>query len=224
MSQEMERYLSKVKLWMFAMPGKARRGVIDELRSHIIDSAWALGGPEMAGQVVAGMDSPRKTAKGYKRIYGYGLPFKILFVLITIFLSVLTVPIWQVAIPNFNTNFWFLILILLLFFVGSRAGRRIGLLVGITAFLTRLIVLGLITAAVGEHGVIQGSGLFAYFLASLILIFIAYLPARTLEKWEERKAWDIPMVELNETRECPRCDATIPFNSKFCAECGGRVW
>lgn len=224
MSAEMERYLSRVKLWMFSMPRKARKGIIDELRSHIMDSAQALGGPEMVGEVLAGMDSPRKTAKMYKRIYGYGLPFKVLFVLATIFFSILTVPVWQVAVPSFNTNFWFLILIVLLFFVGSRAGKRMGLTVGISAFLTRLIVLGIIAGLFGERGVIQGGGMFAYFLASLLLIVIAYLPARSIEKWEERKAWDIPMTEPIEARECPRCSAAIPTDSKFCLECGGRVW
>ncbi len=223
-SQEMKRYLSRVKLWMLGMPRKAKKGIIDELYSHIMDSAMAIGGPGMVGSVVAGMESPRKTAKMYRKIYGYGLLFKILFVILTIILSILTVPTWQVFSPDFNTNFWFFLLILLVFFVGSRAGKRMALLVGITAFITRFIILGLIVAAVGKYGIVLGGEMFVFLLASLLLILVAYIPARTIEKWEERKAWDIPIPQPYETRGCPRCGADIPAQSKFCAECGGRVW
>ncbi len=223
-SQEMKRYLSRVKLWMLGMPRKAKKGIIDELYSHIMDSAMAIGGPGMVGHVVAGMESPRKTAKMYRRIYGYGLVFKIFFVILTIILSIMTVPVWEVVFPSFSTNFWFFVLILLVFFVGSRAGKRMALLVGITAFITRFIILGLIAAAAGEHGIIQGSGMFVFLLASVLLILVAYIPAKTMEKWEERKAWDIPIPQPYETRNCPRCTAIIPAQSKFCLDCGNRVW
>ena len=90
MTQEMERYLSRVRLWMFGMPRKAKKGIIDELRTHIIDSSNAQGGPAMIEPIVAQMDSTRRTARMYKQIYGYGLPLKILFVFITVFLSIWT--------------------------------------------------------------------------------------------------------------------------------------
>lgn len=224
MSQEMERYLSRVKFWMLSMPRKTKKGIIEELRNHIMESAQAMGGPDMEGAVVTGMDSPRKTAKRYREIYGYGLPIKILFMLVIIFLSIWTVPIWEVVNPNFSTTFIFLLLILLLFFVGSRAGKRMALVAGISALLTRLIVLGLITAAAGEHGIIQGGSAFVFLLASILLVVIAYLPARVIEKWEERGSFEVPLNQPPETRKCPRCDMDIPMQSKFCSECGGRIW
>jgi hypothetical protein len=223
MTQETEHYLSRVKLWMFSMPRKTKKGIIQELRSHIIESAQAAGGPEMEPSVIAEMDSPRRAAKMYKQIYGYGLPFRILFIFIVIFLSLLTIPVWEVANPNFSTGFMFLLLILVLFYVGSKAGKRMALGVGVSAMLTRFIVLGLIAGLFGEHGIIQGGGGFLFFLSSILLVPIAYLPARALEKWEEKGSYDLPPPNEIETRNCPRCDSPIPVSSKFCPECGGRV-
>lgn len=224
MTQEMERYLKNVKRWMFGMPRKTKRGVIDELRSHIMESALAMGGPSAIETVLRGMDPPRKTAKRYKQIYGYGLLFKVIFVIIIIFLSIWTVPIWEVVNPDFSTTFVFLILIIVLFLVGSKAGKRMALFGGISAFITRFFILGVIVAIAGEHGIIQGGSGFAFFLSSVLLILVAYLPARTIEKWEERKTFDFPLPEPYETSNCPRCEAIIPVNSKFCSECGGRIY
>jgi hypothetical protein len=193
MTQAMERYLSGVKLWMFGMPRKAKKGIVSELRAHIMDSAYAQGGPAMIEPIVAQMESPRKTAKMYKQIYGYGLPLKILFVLITIFLSIWTLPVWEIVNPNFSTTLVFLILILFLFFVGSRAGKRMALTVGISSLLTRFILLGLLAAALGKNAILQGGFVFIFLLSSIFLILVAYLPARTIEKWEEKRAWDIPL-------------------------------
>lgn len=234
MTQEMERYLSSVKLWMFGMPRKAKKGIINELRAHIIDTSNAQGGPAMIEPIVAQMESPRRTARMYKQIYGYGLPLKILFVLITIFLSIWTVPIWEIVNPSFSTTLVFLLLIIFLFFVGSKAGKRMALTAGIAALLTRFIILGLIAAALGENGVLQGGGVFVFLLSSILLILVAYLPARTIEKWEERKAWDIPLRSPTspyaqqlypETRAspCKRCGTAIFETTKYCPECGTRV-
>ncbi|UCG69695.1 MAG: hypothetical protein JSV09_01335 [Thermoplasmata archaeon] len=224
MTQETERYLSRVKLWMFSMPRKTKKGIIQELRSHIVESAQAAGGPEMEPSVIAEMDTPRKTAKMYKQIYGYGLPFRILFIFIVIFLSVLTVPVWEVANPDFSTGFMFLLLILVLFYVGSKAGKRMALGAGISAMLTRFIVLGIIVGLFGEHGIIQGGVGFLFFITSILLIPIAYLPARALQKWEEKGSYDLPPSNYTEMRSCPRCNAPIPTSSKFWLECGGRVY
>ncbi len=224
MTQETERYLSRVKLWMFSMSRKTKKGIIQELRSHIVESVEAAGGPEMEASVIAEMDSPRKAAKMYKQIYGYGLPFRILFIFVVIFLSILTVPVWEVANPNFSTGFMFLLLILVLFYVGSKAGKRMALGAGISAMLTRFIVLGLIAGLFGEHGIVLGGGGFLFFLSSVLLIPIAYLPARALEKWEEKGSYNLLPSDLTESRKCPRCNAQIPVSSKFCSECGGRVW
>jgi hypothetical protein len=224
MSQEVDRYLSKVKLRMFSMPRKAKKGIIEELRSHIVESAQSMGGPDMQGAVVSSMDTPGKTAKMYKKIYGYGLPFKIVFVILTIFIAIFTVPLWEIVNPNFSTTFVFLILIVYLFYIGSRAGKRMALTIGISACLTRFIILGLITAAAGDHVVVQGAGSAAYTWSTLLLIPIAYLPARVIEKWDAKGSHDLPDSVLQELRNCPRCHAEIPVSSKFCAECGGRVW
>ena len=75
-----------------------------------------------------------------------------------------------------------------------------------------------------EHGIIQGSGMLGFLLASVLLVLVAYIPARTIEKWEDRRAWDFPFAAPIETRGCPRCNAAIPSESKFCAECGSRIW
>ena len=223
MSQEMERYLSKVKLRMFTMPGKAKKGVINELRNHIMESAAAIGGPAMEGTVLSQLDSPGRTAKRYKAIYGYNLLFKIFFVLAVIFLAIWTVPIWELVNPSFSTTFIFLILVIFLFYIGSKAGKKMALMLSISAIVTRLLIVGFIAAAAGEHGVIQGGGVFVFLLSSLLLIPIAYLPARVIEKWEERKYWP-PAPQLFETRPCPKCGLPNPLQSKFCNECGNRVY
>jgi hypothetical protein len=224
MTQETERYLSRVKLWMFSMPRKTRKGIIQELRSHIVESATAAGGPEMEASVISEMDTPRKAAKMYKQIYGYGLPFRILFIFIVIILSILTVPVWEVANPDFSTGFMFLLLIVVLFYIGSKAGKRMAFGAGVTAMLTRLILLGILAGLFGERGIIQGGAGFLFFITSVLLIPIAYLPARALQKWEERGSYDLPPANYTETRNCPRCNAPIPLSSKFCLECGNRIY
>jgi hypothetical protein len=207
---------------MFSMPKKARNGVINELRNHIMESAAVTGGPAMEGTVISQMDSPKKTAKRYKAIYGYNLIFKIIFVIIAIFLAIWTVPIWELVNPSFSTSFVFLILVIFLFYVGSKAGKRMAIMLSISAIITRLLIVGLIAAAAGDHGVIQGGGVFIYLLSSLLLIPIAYLPARVIEKWDEKKNWPIAPQVL-ETRPCPRCGLPNPLQSKFCNECGNKV-
>lgn len=224
MNPETERYLSRVKLLMFSIPKKARVGVIQELRSHIVDSAMAKGGPTWEQTVLSQMDSPRKTAKRYKEIYGYNMLFKIFFVLTAIFLAIWTVPIWEIVNSNFSTTFIFLILVIFLFYIGSRAGKRMALTMSISAIMTRLIILGLIAAAAGEHGVLQGGAVFIYLLTSLLLIPIAYFPAKVIEKWDERRYWPPVVPQANDTRSCPRCGILIPLQSKFCNECGNRVY
>lgn len=223
MTQEMERYLSGVKVWMFSMPGKAKKGVLMELRNHIMESAAVMGGPTFEGTVISNMDSPRKTAKRYREIYGYNLFFKIIFVLIAIFLAIWTVPVWEVINPSFSTSFIFLLLVIFLFYTGSRAGKRMALTLSLSAIVTRVLIVGLIAAAAGEHGVIQGGGVLMFLLSSLLLIPIAYFPARVVEKWEEKKYWMAPVAQPVETRPCPRCGLANPTNSKFCNECGSRV-
>jgi hypothetical protein len=213
----MEQYLSSVKLWMFGMPRKAKKGIIGELRAHIIDSSNAQGGPASIGYVVSHMESPRKTAKRYKQIYGYGLPLKILFVIITIFLSIWTVPVWEVVNPSFSTTFVFLLLIIFLFFVGSRAGKRMALVTGFSALFTRFIILGLIAAALGENAVVQGGGVFVFLLSSVFLILVAYLPARTIEKWEEKRAWDIPMQSAPQPYPNPYAPQPYPNPQAYSA-------
>jgi hypothetical protein len=183
----------------------------------------AMGGPTWEQNILSQMDSPRKTAKRYKEIYGYNMLFKIFFVLTAIFLAIWTVPIWEIVNPNFSTTFIFLILVIFLFYVGSRAGKRMALTLSISAIMTRFIIVGLIAAAAGEHGVIQGSGVFVFLLSSLLLIPIAYLPAKVIEKWGERRYWPPVIPQANETRSCPRCGILIPLQSKFCNECGNRV-
>jgi hypothetical protein len=224
MTQEMDRYLNGVKLWMFTTPRKAKKGVLLELGNHIMESAAAMGGPGFEGAVISHMDSPRKTAKRYKEIYGYNLFFKIIFVVIAIFLAIWTVPIWELVNPNFSTSFIFLILVIFLFYIGSRAGKRMALTLSISAIITRVLIVGLIAAAAGENGVIQGGGVFMFLISSLLLIPIAYLPARVVEKWEEKKYWPAPVAQSFETRPCPRCGLANPSSSKFCNECGSRVW
>jgi hypothetical protein len=78
--------------------------------------------------------------------------FKIFFVLTAIFLAIWTVPIWELVNSNFSTTFIFLILVVFLFYVGSRAGKRMALTLSISAIMTRFIIVGLIAAAAGEHG------------------------------------------------------------------------
>lgn len=190
MSEEMNRYLKNVKLWMFGMSRKTVKGIIQELQNHIVESAHAMGGPSTVDTVVSGMLPPRKMAKMYKQIYGYGMLFKVIFIIIIIFLSIWTVPIWEVANPNFSTNFVFLILIFVLFFVGSKAGIRMALVAGFSAFITRFIILGLIAAIAGEHGIIQGGAMFAFLLASALLILVAFLPEEQSRSGRREKHWN----------------------------------
>jgi hypothetical protein len=169
------------------------------------------------------MDSPSKTAKRYKAIYGYSILFKIFFVLVAIFLAIWTVPVWELVNPSFSTSFVFLVLVIFLFYIGSRAGKRMALMLSISAIVTRLLIVGLLASAVGDHGVIQGGGVFIYLLSSLLLIPIAYFPAKVIEKWDEKKYWP-PALQPIETKPCPRCGIPNPLQSKFCNECGSRVY
>lgn len=187
-SADLDAYMGKVNRHLLGLPSNARAGILAELRDHL-DSQFAQRGaalPEMFESGISKLEPPRKVAKRYKKLYGYSLAFKILFAIAGVLLGIATIPVWEIAAPGYNSTLAFILLLAYLYWVGTRAGKRMGLAVGALAAMTRLFLLAIIAAALSGQGFVDGGPAFAYFLTSLMLVFIGYVPGEARKRWKDR--------------------------------------
>jgi hypothetical protein len=181
-----EAYLRDVSSRLTGMDSRVKSDVIMELKAHIADLVRANGGNIQAAMM--NLEPPADVAKRYKQLYGYGTPFKVLFILTAAALAVPTLPVLQirgeeVMIPVLISLIFLSILVVLLFFVAVKAGRRVGLLAGLIACFTRLGVFGLLILAGGEDIVLQGGGVGLLVVVSFLLIFVGFIPGEAKARW-----------------------------------------
>ena len=181
-----EAYLKDVSSRLTGMDSRVKSDVIMELKAHIADLIRANSGNISA--VMMNLEPPADVAKRYKQLYGYGTPFKVLFILIAAALAVLTLPVLQirgaeVMIPVLISLIFLSLLVVLLFLVALKAGRSVGLLSGLVACFTRLGVFGLLILAGGEDIILQGGGVGLLVVVSFLLILVGFIPGEAKARW-----------------------------------------
>lgn len=190
------------------MSKKTKNNVLDEVRSHLHESALDLGGMSRQNAMVAiaNYGGPKETAKSYKRMYGYGKFVTVIFILLGFLLGILTVPLSAPALKQelitFNTvcligTFF---LTALLFFIiiisGVKFGRWTGMLVGVAAFASRGLTMLVVTnLPLPEKIEIVASGgpCFFFIIVSLMMPVAGFVAGRVFIKFKKKDddvAWD----------------------------------
>ena len=190
-----DAYLADVRRAMAGMDPRVREDVLKELQSHLAEASAANGGD--AATAIAQMGAPAQVGRGYRDVYGYGVPFRFLFAAIGAGLAILTAPVLAgmeeaatgtaFFIPNLLAIPALVALTGWLLWVSVRAGSRAGLLAGVAAGVARvLVVLGLLTTA----AVVTADGLAVLVVSSALLVLVGWLPGTA------KKAWSKPGAQL----------------------------
>jgi len=186
-----DAYVANVKRHMVGMDPRVREDILRELRSHIQESTAANGG-DMT-KALARMGSPSQVGRESRELYGYGRIFQMLFLAVAGAAAIPTVPVLGVleeGLAPYSLSLPFLaVLVAWLLWVGFRAGSTVGLLAGLTACVTRLVVLGGV-ALLQPGAVFLGPGVGAFVAVSAFLIVLGWLPGTA------KKAWSGPKAEL----------------------------
>lgn len=182
----MDAYLKAVAGAMRGVDRQIREDVLRELKAHLAD-AVADGGESA---VVANLEAPRVIARRYTDLYGYGAPFRAMFVLIAAGLAVLTVPLFGLAEPAASgASFVLLVsLVAYLMFAAMRGGSSVGLLAGLAACFARILTLAAAQIATEIAPVTDARGWTLFVAVSALLVVLGYVPGRAKEKWTKRDA------------------------------------
>ena len=188
---EVEDYLARARSAMIGMEPRVRDDILRELASHISEAAAdSTGGPRGA---LAELGDPTETGHEYRRVYGYGRVFVLLFAAIAFLVALPSAPIVQVTqefpIPNALALPSLVGLVAWLLWVSVAAGSRAGLFAGVAAFLGRIAVeVALLVAP--PNPTPTGAGLTLFVVAGLLLVLIGWLPGTA------KKAWSRPRGDL----------------------------
>ncbi len=182
----LERFLSQINLHLIGMGSKVKQGIIAELRAHILDSAEELGDVNEANvtAILKKMDSPKKIAHDYKKIYGYAASFKILFIIIAGVIAYLTLPV-ILTVQNSGTiaAVFLPVLVIYLVVISLKAGKMVGLACGVVSMISRFAVLSLSYSLYQKDIVLDSIAITIFIITSVVLVLIGYLPGETKEKW-----------------------------------------
>ncbi len=181
-----EQYIREVRSRLTGMDSRVKEDIVRELRTHVADLVRTHGGNVQAAMF--SLERPADVAKRYKQLYGYAMPFRILFVLIAGAMAVPTMPVLSVSgdevlVPILVTLIFLSLLVVFLLYVAVTAGRTAGLGAGLAACLVRIIIFGLLFAAGGESVVAQGGGVGLFFVVSILLVLIGWIPGEAKVRW-----------------------------------------
>ncbi len=181
-----ETYIAEVKRRLVGVNRGIKEDIAKELRTHIADLVKLNGGNVQAAMV--SLDSPSEVARKYRQLYGYGTPFKALFVLLATILAVPTLPVLQTsgeeaAIPVITSLVFLAMLVTYIIFVAVKAGKIIGLVAGLAACFARIVLLGLLVLLGGEAVVVQGGGAGLLVVVSILLVLLGYIPGEAKARW-----------------------------------------
>lgn len=184
-------YLASVRSSMLGMDPKVRDDILKELRSHLTETLAANG--EDAGHALAALQAPAEVGREYRRVYGFGNGFKLLFVAAAALLAVLSAPFLSVgpdgAVPNGFALVGLVALVAWLLALSVLAGSRVGLYAGVAALAVRTAV-ALVLAASYPGPTIELAGGISLALANVLLVFLGWLPGTA------KKAWSKPSADL----------------------------
>lgn len=184
-------YLAEVRGSMFGMDPRVRDDILKELRSHLTEATAANGGN--AGGAVASFGSPADVGREYRRVYGYGTGFKLLFIVAAALLALASAPFLTVgpdgAVPNAFSLLGLVALVAWLLATGVLAGSRIGLYAGVAALVVRTAVAAALAVSYSGATVELAGGL-TLALANILLVLLGWLPGTA------KKAWSRPAADL----------------------------
>jgi len=205
---EIEDYLRRLLKKMRFMSKKNKVNILDEVRSHLHESAVDLGGinPKNAMVAISNYGDPREISKSYKRMYGYGKFISVFFILLGFVLGIFTIPISAPALKQELITFNNVCLIgslsvtVLLFLVillsGVKFGRWTGMFVGLAAFVSRGLTMLVITnLPLPEKIEIMASGgpCFFFIIVSAMMPVAGFVAGRVFIKYNKKEddvAWD----------------------------------
>ena len=183
----LERFLSQINLHLIGMGNKVKQGIIAELRAHILDSAEELGDVNEANvtAILKKMDSPKRIAHDYKKIYRYATSFKILFMVIAGVIASLTLPdVPEVQNLDIIAAVFLPVLVIYLVVISLKAGKMVGLACGVVSMIFRFVVLSLSYSLYQKDIVLDSIAITIFIITSVVLVLIGYLPGETKEKWK----------------------------------------
>ncbi|MDP6155995.1 MAG: hypothetical protein QGH39_10725 [Candidatus Thermoplasmatota archaeon] len=205
---EIEDYLKRLRKKLRFMSKKTKNNVLDEVRSHLHESALDLGGlnKNNAKVAIANYGDPKEISKSYKRMYGYGKFLSVVFIILGFVMGILTVPLSAPALKQELITFnniclmGTLFLTTLLFFIiilsGVKFGRWTGMLVGFAAFASRGLTMLVVTnLPLPEKIEIVASGgpCFFFIIVSLMMPVSGFVAGRVFIKFKKKDddvAWD----------------------------------
>ena len=179
-------YLHDIGRRLAGMDSQIRKDVLQELRSHLMESVAANGGN--VGAAVAGLGDATAVAKRYRELYGYGATYRALFAGIAGVLGVFTVPVLfagdEAIFPFFISAIVLSVAFAFLIWTSLAAGNRAALMAGAVALLGRMA--GFIFALGVNRGasLVTADGLALFGLVSVLLVLVAWIPGKAKETWK----------------------------------------
>lgn len=187
---EVESYLVQVRRKMRGMDPHVREDILRELNSHLAESA--ANGADMR-RALADLGPPDRVGREYRKVYGYGGAFKILFAAVAVLLAIPSSPVLQVTsefpLPNALAVPFLVALIAWLLWVSVEAGSKAGLLAGVAAFVARIGV-EVWLAATPPYPTPAPDGRLLFAAAGILLVLVGWLPGTA------KKAWSRPSGDL----------------------------
>lgn len=187
---EVESYLAEVRGKMRGMDPRVREDILRELNSHLAESA--ANGSDVR-RALADLGPAERVGREYRKVYGYGQPFKLLFAAVAVLLAIPSSPVLEITsefpIPNALALPFLVALVAWIVWVSVEAGSNVGLLAGIGAFAARIGVEAWL-AATPPYPAPTAGGLLLFVAAGILLILVGWLPGTA------KKAWSRPSGDL----------------------------
>ena len=207
-TSEIEDYLKRLRKKLRFMSKTTKNNVLNEVRSHLHESALDLGGLNRQNSMVAiaNYGDPKEIAKTNKCMYGYGKFLTVVFVILGFLLGILTVPLSAPALLKelitFNTICLigsFFITALLFFIIilsGVKFGRWTGMSVGLAALISRgltMVVVTNIPLPKNIEFIASGGPCFFLIIVSLMMPVAGFVAGRVFIKFKKKDddvSWD----------------------------------
>ncbi len=190
----MERYLERIRRGLLSLDGGQRQEIMDELSDSLMERARQEGGEgrDFQATAVALAEPPEAVVRRYRDIYGYGTPWTVGAILLTMFVALFTRP--QMADVDQGGRTGMMVLMTLIFLVlmvhySLAGGWRAGLACGVAGGLVRLLSLGRFLA--GDPAEDLDTNLFtaSYLLVTLAGVVLGFLPGWLKAEYLSRYHW-----------------------------------
>jgi len=207
-SPEIEDYLKRLRKKLRFMSKRNKGNILDEVRSHLHESAVDLGGlnKNNAMVAIANYGDPKEISKSYKRMYGYGKFLSVVFIILGFILGILTVPLTAPALKKelmtfnniclFGTFFVTILLFFIIIISGVKFGRWTGMFVGVAAFASRGLTMAVVTNLPLPEKIefVASSGpCFFFIIVSLMMPVAGFVAGRVFIKFKKKSDdvdWD----------------------------------